>query len=676
MDLKKIAGDLVGKVESLVQQQGGDIGKAGQVDTAKEKSIFTEELNKQNVNYKDVKEIWGFAKSGETKPVSAEESAPAKARSKAPAEGETIVINVNNEINWYININISVELSEELQALIDKLMKNQDANFEALINFLKEEGLKNTDVILAAIKELFNAYEASNDKDHAELMEVLNKLVEALQEANVKIENLEGMIADLVQNSFEVMEMMGVELDAIKKALEESNKKQEEQIEIMAMINEAILQLTNKFDAHSEKTVSQLNDLLGMVGKNGVTLDDILAVLKAIKADTSEGCEIGKEILATIEKNGVETTLKLADIYNQLVKNGNDNTILQKEILEILKAIKDDTGKIKEINLKILEKISNLESSMLEQATKIYNAILQQGENVDAKLDEFLKLLEQIKNNTFDDIAVSKDILMAIEKLGIDVVTGFSSVLEAINAKTDSDNVQVNVDLSGLEALLKEILEEVKNNTEVDKAGFKAILDKLTEMAENAGKVDLSTIEQLLAELKDLTKNNGEKLDGILTNQNTMIMILENFKKDIDSKMDDLVAQGKVTREQLNEILDKLTELIDKVGNGECNCDVDGATLLAKLQEIIEAIQNGSCQCDHSSDGSEDDDGDSNDESIITDLDKIFRARKKPDDPTSINDVTSSFNASKDGNFVGPDGKVYIRKNGQVFDLSGRQVNI
>ena len=560
MDLKKIAGDLVGKVESLVQQQGGDTGKAGQVDTAKEKSIFSEELNKQNVSYEDAKEIWGFAKSGETKPVSAEEPAPAKARSKAPAEGETIVINVNNEINWYININISVELSQELQTLIDKLMKNQNANFQALIDFLKQEGRKNTDVILAAIKELFNAYEASNDKDHAELMEVLNKLVMELQKANVKIEDLERMVEDLVQNSFEVMQMMGVELDAIKKALEKSNMKQDEQIKMMALINEAVLQLTNKFDANSEKIVSQLNDLLTMVGKNGVTLNDVLAVLKAIKADTSEGCEIGKEVL-------------------ELVKN-----------------------------------------------------------------------------------------------LGFEFTDGITKVIEAINAKKDSDNVQVNVDLSGLEALLKEVLAEVKNNTNIDKEGFKAILDKLTEMAENAGKVDLSTIEQLLAELKDLTKNNGEKLDGILTNQNTMIMILENFKKDIDSKMDDLVAQGKVTREQLNEILDKLTELIDKVGNGECNCDVDGAALLAKLQEIIEAIQDGSCQCDHSSDDSGNNGEDSNDESIITDLDKIFGARKFNDDVTGIDSVSDSSSASRDGKFVGSDGKIYIRRGNNVYDTSGRQV--
>ena len=551
MDLKKIAGELVSRVEQTVRQEGGDTGATGKIDTAKEKSIFEQELGKMNISEADANAIWGLVTSESN-------STSVKSAKAKSAKGEPIVINVNNQINWYINIKIDVDLSEELQKLIDQLMENQDKNFAALMAFLKENGAENTNIILAAIKELFNAYEASNDKDHAELMEVLNKLVAELEAQGVQIENLEKMVADLVQNSFEVMEMMGVELDAIKKALEESNKKQEEQIEIMAMINEAILQLTNKFDAHSEKTVSQLNDLLGMVGKNGVTLDDILAVLKAIKADTSEGCEIGKEVL-------------------ELVKN-----------------------------------------------------------------------------------------------LGFEFTEGISKVIEAINAKKDPDNVEVNIDISGLEALLKEILAEVKSNTEVDKAGFKAILDKLGEMGNNAGQVDLSTIEELLAEIKDLTKDNGDKLNGILTNQDTMIMLLENFKKDIDGRFDELLAQGKITQEQLNEILEKLDALIDKVGNNECNCDVDGAALMAKLQEIIDAIQDGSCQCEHSSEDS----NDSNNESIITDLDKIFMSNKK--DVTGIDNVQAGqSNGAKGKKFFGPDGNVYIRRDdGKVFDLSGREVNM
>ena len=785
MDLRKIAGDLVSKVEGLVQQQGEKTGEAGKIDTAKEKSIFQEELNKLNVTEAEAKEIWGLALSGNI----ADVKSPAKAQTRG-GEGSTIIINVSNEINWYININIDVNLSKELETLINNLVQdlnnNQNANFEALMEFLKTEGTQNTNVILAAIKGLFDAFEADNDKDHAELMEVLNKLVAQLEAANVKIENLEGMVADLVKGSFEVLEMMGVELDAIKKAIENSNKKQEEQIEILALINETILQLTNKFDSHSQTQVEQLNQLLNMVGQNGVTLDQVLTLLKAIKADTSEGCSIGKEILALIEKNGIETTTQLTNIYNAIIEKGENDPEIQKQILEILKSIKEDTGKISETNLKILDIISTLDASIIEQATKIYNAILSSksgGSGIDeAVLKEFLEVLNAIKNNTeeiketnkqiltaigdldatlveeatkiYNKILISgggeidegalkefldllqkiadntdeiketnKQILEAIGKLDASMVTemtkmynlilqqgdntkvelekfyellnnienaiknldadlkaGISEVIEAINNKvinSGSGDVTVNVDLSAIEALLNQILKEVQNNTDINKEGFKAILDKLAEMGNNAGQVDLSTIENLLTEIKELTKGNGDKLNSIINNQETIVMFLENFKKGVQERLDTLINNDETFKAQLQEIIEKLNALIDKVKNNECNCDVDGAALMAKLQEIIDAIQDGSCQCKHSSDGTGNtENDDSNDESINNDLDEIFGPRKAASNSTnSINDIKMD-NGLKDGKFIGPDNQMYIRKNGIVYDLSGKQVNL
>jgi len=704
MDLKKIAGDLVSRVESIVNQNGGDTGKAGRIDTENEKSIFEQELNKLNVTEEEANEIWGLALS-ETAAQSIKRNAAPQTR----AAGAPIVINVNNEINWYININIDVNLSKELQELIDKLIDDVDNNFEALMDFLKENGAQNTNVILAAIKELFNAFEASNDKDHAELMKVLNEIVAELEAANVRIENLEGMIADLVNNSFEVLEMMGVELDAIKKALEESNKNQEEQIAMLALINETILQLTNKFNDASGELMTQLNNLLNMVGKNGVTLENIealletikadtsedceigkeilaliekngkndakfknemLKLLKSIKADTSEGCEIAKEILASIEKNGIETANQLTNIYNAIIEKGKDDKAIQNEMLGILKAIKDDTGKISETNMQILDAIKNLDASMVSEMTRMYNLILQQGDDVNANLEKFYELLKNIEG--------------AINNLDSDLKDGVTKVIDAINNKTIEMNpgdTNVNIDLTAIEVLLNQILKEVQNNTEVDKAGFQAILDKLAEMGNNAGQVDLSVIEDLLADIKELTEGNGEKLNNIINNQDTIIMFLKNFQVNIEGKMNQLINQGKVTKEQLDDILSKLDALIDKVGNGESNCDVDGATLMDALEKILKAIEDGSCNCNcdlTAGEGSEEGSGESSDESITEDLDEIFGARARmvsSPRPSAIDGVQSE-NSAKDGKFIGPDGKIYIRKNGEVFDLSGRKANI
>ena len=717
MDLKKIASDLVGRLE----QTGNNYNEVANKNATKnEECIFAEELNKSTQTPEDPSAMWGFEKT--TK-------APTKAQANNSSNGETIVINVNNEINWYININISVDLSRELKDLINQLIENQNQNFEALMKFLQEEGAKNTDIILAAIKELFNAFEASNDKDFSELMEVLNKLVAQLEEQGIQIENLNKMVADLVNKSIELLEMMDIDLEAIKKAIEESNAKQDEQIAMLALINEAILQLTNKFDSHSETQVKQINELLNMVGKNGVTLDQILEILKAIKADTSEGCEIGKEILASLQANGIEITTQLANIFNKLVENSENNDAFKKELLEILKAIKDDTGKIKETNLKILDAIGNLDASMVEQATKlynailsiqkggvdegllkeflevlnaiknntdeiketnkqildaignldksmveqatkIYNAILKQGDNVDVKLDNFLKLLEEIKNNTSENNELSKSILSAIEKLNFDFTKEITNVIEAINANQNSNDVEVKVDLSGLEAMLAKILAEVQNNTKVDEAGFKAILEKLAEMGNCAGEVDLSTIEQLLAEIKNLTGENGKKLDNVINNQETMIMMLENFKKDLLGRVDELINAGKITQEKLDTIIEKLDDLISKANNNECKCDVDQDALMKMLEAILKAIEDGSCQCDcnHGESPVEDE----NNEGIITDLDKIFNSRRY-DNTTGIDNVSADSNRPN-GRIVVDGQNVYIDHNKRKVDLSGRDL--
>ena len=130
MDLKKIAGELVNRVENIVRQEKGDVGVAGKIDTEKEKSIFAQELKKLNVTEEDANAIWGLVTSESN-------STPAKAAKAKSTQGEPIVINVNNQINWYINIKIDVDLSKELQKLIDQLMENQDKNFAALMEFLK-----------------------------------------------------------------------------------------------------------------------------------------------------------------------------------------------------------------------------------------------------------------------------------------------------------------------------------------------------------------------------------------------------------------------------------------------------------------------------------------------------------------------------------------------------------
>ena len=604
MGIREIASNLVAKVEAMVQEQGGDTGAVGKIDTENEKSIFAEELNKQSVTYKDAKEIWGFAKSAEAKDAPTNAPARAAAQTRA-ASGDKIVININNEINWYININIDVNLSKELEALIAKLIANQNENSEKLIAFLEEKFKElgedqdtRNNLVLAAIKELYNKFEGC---DYDQLMALITDIANKF---GYDINQLKDLIGQLVQNSYEVLEMMGIELNKINESVKGNT-------EMMALINEAILQLTTNFDEFSETQVAQINKLIEMVAKGNITLEEMLALLKSIKADTSENCEVGKKLLELVDKYGVKMTTELTNIYNLLVEKGEDDKAVQKDFLEILKAIKDDTGTIRETNMKILEAIGKLDGKLVDQMTKMYNLILKQGEDIEAKLDEFLELLKNIQG--------------AIDKLGNTVVEGITNVVEAINnKKLEGGDTTVTVDLSGIEAMFEKLLAEIQKGNQIDADGFNAVLDKLRELIDQVGEIDLTNIETLLNDIKTLTKENGDSLKNVLLNQDTMKMILENFKNE-------LLKQEKIEEGQLDTIIELLMKKIN-AGHG---CDVNGAELMAKLQEILEAIKNVKCECD--CDHNVDDD--SNNESIIEDLDKIFMARSR-NNMTGIDNVT------------------------------------
>ena len=98
-------------------------------------------------------------------------------------------------------------------------------------------------------------------------------------------------------------------------------------------------------------------------------------------------------------------------------------------------------------------------------------------------------------------------------------------------------------------------------------------------------------------------------------------------------------------------------------GNG---CDVNGAELMAKLQEILEAIKNVKCECD--CDHNVDDD--SNDESIIEDLDKIFMARSR-NNMTGIDNVTGDSTVT-----VTVNGQKYVVGKKYIVDGQVRIANL
>ena len=106
--------------------------------------------------------------------------------------------------------------------------------------------------------------------------------------------------------------------------------------------------------------------------------------------------------------------------------------------------------------------------------------------------------------------------------------------------------------------------------------------------------------------------------------------------------------------------------ILQKLDNGQCDCDVDGDALMKMLQDILEAIENHKCECDCNQGG--------NNEGILNDLANVLKAPAYNN--TGIGDVTVDTKQVDGVKFIDPKThQVLIRKNGKVYDLQGREVN-
>lgn len=535
------------KVENAISQKGGDVGERNKIDTEKEISLFYAAYREGDFTEDEFNSVTDTFRHEDTS-VSGRANARRKANGEGGEGGGGIVINIDASTE----ININIRIDADLKALVKELMQGNNAKLDEIIKLLQESN-EQTEFLTQIVLALFDAYKT----DHEALMEKLGELAGKVENGNQIMDRMYEVLLKILDKQLALYnEVKGWDISNLLKQIKEGQDNQtqkiEEQTQILQDIYAAIQKLGN-----DQKDM--FNVLMAKFNAGEVKFDEVIALLKAIKDDTSEGNKTAKDILAKADE--ILQAIKQMGINIEAIHNDIKGLIVQlvaqgqnlEDIKELLIAMGKDIQKGNEINQEnletnklILEAIKELGTETSANFKAILDAInnLPEGQQGDyrAMLEELLKAIKEntaaVDNNTKVSEQNKKEIIAAIEKLGVGMSAGFKAILDAIN--------NGNKDLS---AQLDQILKAIGKNT-------KAIED-----------LDLNTQNKLTLIFNKI----GEVGEQIPDYTNLLTAIL--------GKLDDLDKWDEVL-EYLDDILQAIKDhdvhvTVDVTGEVTCNCGGD-----------------------------------------------------------------------------------------------------
>ena len=300
----------------------------------------------------------------------------------------------------------------------------------------------------------------------------------------------------------------------------------------------------------------------------GVDLSAILSEITALRSDNNANQEAIIKLLDKIMKIITEGNQTLTDIKNSLVKNHKDDVQYQEKVLQML-------GDIKAALAKIDSRIANA-------YTGIVNAIVNSG----AKLENIEKLLRQINANV-------ENLGKLVTRYGDAGLKLGNAILEAIK-KLDFNTT---VDLSGIEALLKQLVDGQKAN------GDK--IDILTDLFAKASKKAIEMLACLGGQLSIIIDKLDKNSPDYTAQLNAIIKLLEQLDANNEARnqkvLDAIAKLGTDVTGDLTAILaainalphdkqkdytDVLNAILDKIKEGNAQNDANFKAVLAKIHDL------------------------------------------------------------------------------------------
>lgn len=456
---------------------------------------------------------------------------------------------------------------DEIKSSIEKANMDSNANFDAVVktlNMNKDQLIgvmmklgytqakiqkMTADQIIAAIKE--NTQVTKNNNA------TLNEILAEVKSGKLSAEEASKKIINLLEN--------------IQKSLDQvivSIKDHYHNDANVAVYLQKIQELLEKNNDKTDSTNEILNNIYNLVETNGTKADDM-----------------GKQILNYIAAVGFEMNRNFGKLIEE-VQTGNGKLDYMTELMVALnKQVKQNGEDGKKLGNEILNYLGAVGFEMNRNFTAVLGAI----NNGTAKLGDIEKLVAQlntlVKENNENNQKLGNQIINYLGKLGTDMNKDFTAILNAIN--------KGNAGTDKLQDLLEKVLEKQDQNMNKIDTNCKAIIEAMGNIKVDGGKIDLSSIEAMLKDLLAQSKKNGNTLSSINGKldviQLTQQAILDKINADAH-KGDERYTE---TKALLKEILDKVGKQNGKYDDGELLKVLNNLSNLidTKLDAILKAIK-------------------------------------------------------------------------------------
>ncbi len=508
--------------------------------------------------------------------------------------GESVKTQLEAILNAIKNGNVNSmdqvdKYMEQLKAILQTIIEQQGNQIEISTD---------SNMTLDEILEKINNMEGTTSEKLAAMLEILQSIESIGQDINNKLDAIIGKFDEVFNNNTEI----NAALEKIEQYLKEHNDKTD-------VTNNLLEQLLNQYQ-NGGISEEDLQKLLDAIAANGDKIDSTNELLSKIQ---NQNAEFQKQVLELLANVGTDYT----DVLNKILEAAQGNSSKLDAIAQLLAKMQNQDA---EFQKNVLNILNNMQPGEVADYTEILNKILEATQGNSSKLDAITQLLAKMQNQ---DAEFQKNILNAIDQLGVDITSKLNVILNAINNVSGGDS-------SNLEALLNKVLEKMDSNTA-------AIIDAISNIKPGeGGNVDLSSLEKMLSELLDLTSKNNNLLESIDGKMDVINLTIERAKEEIIAhlgngggnvdvsailaKLDEFMELSNANSEA---ILTKMDTIINLINNIE-DSTYDDTALMAKLDDILAAIKDhnvtvditGKVTCDCNCGG--------NHEGILGDLEDVL----------------------------------------------------
>ena len=483
---------------------------------------------------------------------------------------------------------------EEANALIKDLISKVESG-----QISAEEAMKTIQNLLGDIKgilgQVLNSLTvAENDR---------KELIELAKQGNANTSELVKQGETLIASNNAANEKLDGIKDAIEKANLDSNANFATVVKTLNMNKDQLIGVMLKLgytQAQIEKmTASQI---IAAINKNTQATKDNNAVLNAILAEVKAGNlsaeEASKKIidlLGQIQKSLDEVVAGIKKHYQndayvavylqkieQLLKQNNDKTDSTNDVLNKLYTLVEGQGtKADAMGKEILNYIAAVGFEMNRNFGKLIEEVQTGNGKLDYMTELMVALNKQVKQNGEDGKKLGNEILNYLGAVGFEMNRNFTAVLNAINALADKGNSGA---ADKIVAMLEKVLEKQDKNTATVDANCKAIIEAMGKIKVDGGKVDLSSIEAMLKDLLTQSKKNGNTLTSI----DGKLDAIKLTQQGISDKIDAEAHKGDVRYQRADKFMTDVLNALGKLANNGKYDDTKLLNALNKLSNLVD----------------------------------------------------------------------------------------